>query len=583
MAAVSSSNEDILPQDEIDLAPQRDRWRRKDIHEETQDVMNSKSEFYESPRCRGVVEWINCSLFDALLLVLEAAINLWLATCLNAAKLTSEYRAIIVMLMLPSLINPILWLRLKSNYKLSSAFILVLLVVGFPSPLFLYLWHLYLSMFSSLRDAETSKMLSNTFRMVHSCITSMPLLVINIATLINQLRVDGLEDYVIDLQSIYTHAEKVDLHAHSIAFILSFVNFVRGACLFNERQTLTLLFGVVALPMTMITSLFRIILLAIVVAFVEPELTAILLIGLVSANAVLLFACRKGTKLIKGEVKTDLKGDGKHNPQPGSQQSLTSNCCTGGVSGRQQSYVLTNSPNDNHSCWSDMSKFILLGMASIITPSGYANDLKSHHPRIKGGLYLILNYLVNMTILGVSLGYTILHRVPNDIHGVVLPKMPINVVMPKSQITAKTGVMDLNFNLPESKIDLGSMPSMKVNLSTESSDRWIAILFPVALAVLCLPFTIMRAAMMELDCFVTRRKQLGEDFDDFLVTHGKKSVALHNRRHYPGVNLRDVLAENVESKELKCRLYTAFMCSGLGLFVMMLFQMLLGAFFYAHM
>ena len=134
-------------------------------------------------------------------------------------------------------------------------------------------------MFSSLRDAENSKMLSNTFRMVHSCITSMPLLVINIATLINQMRVDGLEDYVIDLKAILEHADKVDLRAHSIAFLLSFMNFIRGACLFNERQTMTLLFGVVALPMTLITSLFRIILLAIVIAFVEPEWTAILIVG----------------------------------------------------------------------------------------------------------------------------------------------------------------------------------------------------------------------------------------------------------------------------------------------------------------
>ena len=286
------------------------------------------------------------------------------------------------------------------------------------------------------------------------------------------------------------------------------------------------------------------------------------------ANVVLLWACRKGTKLIRGEVSqsvTDLK--------------------SGKKSGSQQ-YVLTKSPggSDDPSCWHDLGKFVLLGFASIVTPSGYSNDRKSHHPRIKGGLYLILNYLVNMSILGVTLGYTILHRVPNDIHGVTLPKVNINVIMPKSQITAQTGALDVAINLPESKIDMGSMPSMKVNLSTESSDHVIAILFPIALAILCLPFTIMRAAMMELDCFVTRRKQLGEDFDEFLVTHSKKSsMILHNRRNNLGVNLRDVLADNVESRELKCRLYTAFMCSGLGLFVIMLFQMLMGAFFYAHL
>ena len=55
-SVVSSSNEDILPQDEVDLAPQRERWRRKDIAmEETQEVMNTKSEFYEQPRWVGAL------------------------------------------------------------------------------------------------------------------------------------------------------------------------------------------------------------------------------------------------------------------------------------------------------------------------------------------------------------------------------------------------------------------------------------------------------------------------------------------------------------------------------------------------
>ena len=35
-------------------------------------------------RCRGVIEWINCLLFDTLLLILEAAINLWMATKLGS-------------------------------------------------------------------------------------------------------------------------------------------------------------------------------------------------------------------------------------------------------------------------------------------------------------------------------------------------------------------------------------------------------------------------------------------------------------------------------------------------------------------
>ena len=52
-------------------------------------------------RCRGVVEWINSLIFDVILLITEAATNLWLANALGQLQLISQYRAIIIMLMLP--------------------------------------------------------------------------------------------------------------------------------------------------------------------------------------------------------------------------------------------------------------------------------------------------------------------------------------------------------------------------------------------------------------------------------------------------------------------------------------------------
>ena len=51
--------------------------------------------------------------------------------------LVSQYRAIICMLILPSIINPGIWLLLKNKYKLSGVFIFALLMVGVPSPFFL--------------------------------------------------------------------------------------------------------------------------------------------------------------------------------------------------------------------------------------------------------------------------------------------------------------------------------------------------------------------------------------------------------------------------------------------------------------
>ena len=93
---------------------------------------------------------------------------------------------------------------------------------------------------------------------------------------------------------------------------------------------------------------------------------------------------------------------------------------------------------------------------------------------------------------------------------------------------------------------------------------------------------------MELDCFVTRKKQLGEDFDDLLVleSHPEKSgkrIHQNNRRlNQPNAwsSLSDILAKNVNSKEIKCRLYSALLCAGMGIFVMTLFMMLMGALLY---
>ena len=80
--------------------------------------------------------------------------------------------------------------------------------------------------------------------------------------------------------------------------------------------------------------------------------------------------------------------------------------------------------------------------------------------------------------------------------------------------------------------------------------------------------------MMELDCFITRKKQLGEDFDDLLVLEsqpGEKSgqKRIHQNRRLNGQPtwaLSDILARNANSKEIKCRLYSALACTGMGIF-----------------
>ena len=330
----------------------------------------------------------------------------------------------------------------------------------------------------------------------------------------------------------------------------------------------------------------------------------------------MIWACRKSTKYINGHVMGLRNDEPIIQPvrtagaddlnltcsEPGSQKCLNSCCCTQWMTTtrtttttsrslptpRSGKYILTQDDSSD-SCWTGFGQLLCLSVPSIIIPAGYSNDYKSHHPRIKGGLYIILNYLVNMSILGVTLGYVVLHRIPNDIHGLTISNPAIVVNVPSSKITVNAGV-NLALNLPQQNINLGTLPSMDASFNMEDIDTYVAIIAPIIFAAACLPFVVMRAAMMELDCFVTRRKQLGDDFDDLVVLEGvqnRRKTRKHiqpaglqnNRRFLQNQSLAEILASNAESKELKCRLYLSLICSGFGIIVMTLYLMALGAFF----
>ena len=123
-------------------------------------------------------------------------------------------------------------------------------------------------------NSKGKKYISNCFRMVHACICSMPLMIINLSTLMKYGH--GFNVDTIDIKEIQSQMAKVDLHG--LAFLLSLINFVRAACLFNERKTMTVLFSIVALPMTVVTTICRIFILAVVFTFVEPAYSMILLL-----------------------------------------------------------------------------------------------------------------------------------------------------------------------------------------------------------------------------------------------------------------------------------------------------------------
>lgn len=76
----------------------------------------------------------------------------------------------------------------------------------------------------------------------------------------------------------------------------------------------------------------------------------------------------------------------------------------------------------------------------------------------------------------------------------------------------QAGGLDVSLNLPNTHLDLGSMPAVSATLNTDTTDLWHAIIIPMVLAMITVPFVIMRAAMMELDCVIVRKKEVLELF-----------------------------------------------------------------------
>ncbi len=148
----------------------------------------------------------------------------------------------------------------------------------------------------------------------------------------------------------------------------------------------------------------------------------------------------------------------------------------------------------------------------------------------------------------------------------------------------EAGGLDVSLNLPNTKIDLGSMPTFSASVNTDASDELHAIVAPIILVAICVPFVLMRAAMMELDCFVTRRKQLGDRFEDLVLTQQhKRSGNARFRREFGTSTLTGTMAQNVESLEMKARLYLTLCCSTLAMLVLTAFMMMLGALLYMNL
>ena len=72
---------------------------------------------------------------------------------------------------------------------------------------------------------------------------------------------------------------KFPVKIHGLAAVVSFVNIMRAASLFNERKTFTLLFVMVGYPFLLFTILTRILAVGVITCFLDTQWTIMLFLG----------------------------------------------------------------------------------------------------------------------------------------------------------------------------------------------------------------------------------------------------------------------------------------------------------------
>ena len=99
--------------------------------------------------------------------------------------------------------------------------------------------------------------------------------------------------------------------------------------------------------------------------------------------------------------------------------------------------VISDYESGRESFWEGLPKSFLLSICSSVIPVGYTNDRHSHHPlRLKGGMFVLLNFFFNTVWIGLALGFTIVHYVPNNVQGISIPQPSVKVEVSRTAAAA---------------------------------------------------------------------------------------------------------------------------------------------------
>ena len=125
---------------------------------------------------------------------------------------------------------------------------------------------------------------------------------------------------------------------------------------------------------------------------------------------------------------------------------------------------------------------------------------------VRGGILILLNYILVMVGLGVGLATAIIYYVPNIYQGITMSAIGLKVKIPEISVAVELSEgMDIKLKVPSSELDLANASNMLADLETD--DNWDLILslaLPATLVVLSLPLTVTRLALLGLDCLLIR-------------------------------------------------------------------------------
>ena len=136
-----------------------------------------------------------------------------------------------------------------------------------------------------------------------------------------------------------------------------------------------------------------------------------------------------------------------------------------------------------------------LAAAELLAPLGFP---RSPHPVWA----LAVNCGVVGAGMGVGLGYCLAHHAPNRYTGLHSARPGLTLEIPQTDLVLRTAHgLDIAVKVPLSEVELSSLPGLESSLALPARvAALLPLLIPLSFAVLALPVTIARLAMLGTNC-----------------------------------------------------------------------------------